>query len=80
MVLEQYKTSASLAAQMLFLIDSDYDDIDGKIVADFGCGTGILSIGSQILGAACVRRLCPRYPPLLSPRPLRSVFQAHTVV
>lgn len=49
--LEQYKTSAHLAARMLFTIQEDYGDIEGKVVADLGCGTGVLAIGSQVLGA-----------------------------
>lgn len=46
--LEQYKTSAELAARILFTIQ---DDICGKLVGDLGCGTGILGIGAAALGA-----------------------------
>ncbi len=51
--LEQYATPAPLAAEMLhtaFL----YGDIEGKVVADLGCGTGILAIGAALLGASRV--------------------------
>ncbi|CAG8840661.1 38703_t:CDS:2, partial [Gigaspora margarita] len=45
--LEQYCTSPHLAARMLFTAHSNYDDIEGKTVADFGCGCGILSTASH---------------------------------
>lgn len=47
--LEQYSTPANIAADMLFLAYSN-GDIFEKNVLDLGCGTGILSIGSYILG------------------------------
>jgi rRNA N6-adenosine-methyltransferase METTL5 len=50
-LLEQYLTPSHIASQLLFTIQNNYDDLDGKIVADLGCGTGMLSIGSAILGA-----------------------------
>ncbi len=52
--LEQYKTGADLAASILFSIESAYGDIGGRVVADLGCGTGILGIGAAALGAAHV--------------------------
>jgi putative methylase len=51
--LEQYQTPAPLAARLLFHA-SLRGDIDGKKVADLGCGTGILSVGAALLGAALV--------------------------
>ncbi|CAG8671962.1 1829_t:CDS:2 [Ambispora leptoticha] len=50
--LEQYATTPHLASRMLFTAHSVYDDIENKIVADFGCGCGILSIASNILGSS----------------------------
>lgn len=47
--LEQYPTSAHLAAHMAF-----HADLDGKTVLDLGCGTGMLSAASALLGAAVV--------------------------
>lgn len=47
-ILEQYQTPATMAADILFIA---YKDIKNKIVADFGCGTGIFSIGTALLGA-----------------------------
>ena len=38
-------------ACMLHTIESRYGDIDGKLVADLGCGCGVLSIGATMLGA-----------------------------
>ncbi len=48
---EQYPTSAHLASCMLFTAQNTFNDIDGKDVLDLGCGTGMLSIGSALLGA-----------------------------
>lgn len=50
---EQYKTSVSVAAELLF---SAYmkGDIRDRVVFDLGCGTGILGIGSELLGSRCV--------------------------
>lgn len=50
--LEQYMTPPHIAACMLHTIYSSYDDLDNKLVADLGCGSGILSVGSLLLGAA----------------------------
>eukprot|EP01098_Paradermamoeba_levis_P007352 TRINITY_DN3033_c0_g1_i2.p1 TRINITY_DN3033_c0_g1~~TRINITY_DN3033_c0_g1_i2.p1 ORF type:complete len:238 (+),score=69.38 TRINITY_DN3033_c0_g1_i2:73-714(+) len=52
--LEQYPTTPEIAAHILHTIDAVYGDIEGKTVGDLGCGTGVLSIGSAILGAGCV--------------------------
>ena len=35
--LEQYKTSAHLAAVMLFTIQEEFGDIEDRVVADMGC-------------------------------------------
>jgi len=48
--LEQYSTSAPLAARLLFHATLN-GDITGKNTCDLGCGTGILAIGSALLGA-----------------------------
>ena len=47
---EQYVMDGEVGAAILW---SAYllGDIDGKIIADFGCGTGILGIGALLLGA-----------------------------
>lgn len=52
--LEQYQTPAPLAARLLYhaLMKGD---IEGKIVCDLGCGTGMLAIGAALLGADCVK-------------------------
>jgi putative methylase len=47
---EQYMTDSEVAASILwsaFLLG----DIQGKVIADLGCGTGILGIGALLLGA-----------------------------
>ncbi|PWA31447.1 hypothetical protein CCH79_00002751 [Gambusia affinis] len=54
-LLEQYPTSPHIAACMLYTIHNTFDDIEGKLVADFGCGCGVLSIGAAMLDAGlCV--------------------------
>ena len=54
-LLEQYVTPSHIASHFLFTIQNNYDDIRGKVVADLGAGTGMLTIGSAILEAAlCV--------------------------
>jgi predicted RNA methylase len=52
--LEQYKTSAALAADILGAIAAQFDGIAGRVVADLGCGTGVLGLGACALGAAFV--------------------------
>lgn len=53
-LLEQYVTPSHIASCVLFTIQNNYDDLNGKFVADLGSGTGVLSIGSAILGASQV--------------------------
>ena len=48
--LEQYPTSAHLAARVMHTA-WQYGDIEDKAVGDFGCGTGMFVIASQMLGA-----------------------------
>lgn len=38
-------------ACMLYTIHNTFDDIENKTIADLGCGCGMLSIGSAMLGA-----------------------------
>ena len=49
--LEQYPTTPHIAAHMLYTMDTSFGDIEGKLVGDLGCGCGVLSIGSCILGS-----------------------------
>ncbi len=49
-LLEQYFTPPSIAADILFFAYLQ-GDIENKIVADLGAGTGIFSIGASLLGA-----------------------------
>ncbi|MEM3439536.1 MAG: METTL5 family protein [Candidatus Bathyarchaeia archaeon] len=52
--LEQYTIPARTAAEILFLAQAVHGDLEGKRVADLGCGTGRLSIGAALLGAELV--------------------------
>lgn len=52
--LEQYKTPPKIAAYLLWEAQTQYDDIDEKVVLDLGCGSGILGIGCLLLGAKSV--------------------------
>ena len=63
--LEQYPTDSEVAAETLW---SAYmsGDIDGKIIADLGCGTGILGIGAMMLGAKHVTFVDKDYDALLT--------------
>lgn len=49
--LEQYVTTPHIASQMLYTIDQTFHDIQGNIVADLGCGCGVLSAGAAVLGS-----------------------------
>ncbi|XP_041478295.1 rRNA N6-adenosine-methyltransferase METTL5-like [Lytechinus variegatus] len=50
-LLEQYPTSPHIAARMFHTIDASYGDINGRLIADLGCGCGMLSIGAAMLEA-----------------------------
>jgi putative methylase len=47
---EQYATDSEAAADALWFAYMN-GDVEGKVVVDFGCGTGILGIGALLLGA-----------------------------
>jgi putative methylase len=49
--LEQYSTPATIAADIVWEAHSS-GDIEGKRVADLGCGNGVFAIGSMLMGAA----------------------------
>ncbi|NJE61509.1 METTL5 family protein [Thermococcus sp. 21S7] len=48
--LEQYRTPGDVAAELLWLAHSQ-GDIAGRVVADLGAGTGVLTVGACLLGA-----------------------------
>lgn len=52
--LEQYPTSAHLAARLVYTAANSFDDIEDKIVVDLGCGSGMLTVASALAGAAFV--------------------------
>jgi putative methylase len=47
---EQYPTDSEVAADALWTANIS-GDIEGKTIADLGCGTGMLGIGALLLGA-----------------------------
>ncbi|MFH1331653.1 MAG: methyltransferase, partial [archaeon] len=51
--LEQYYTDPELAADALWFIHM-HDGFNGKLVADLGCGNGVLGLGALALGAGKV--------------------------
>ncbi|CAH1238111.1 METTL5 [Branchiostoma lanceolatum] len=54
-LLEQYPTSPHIAAHMLYTMETQYSAVEGRLVADLGCGCGVLCAGAAMLGAgACV--------------------------
>lgn len=54
LALEQYVTPAHIAAHVLYTAERSHSDLAGRRVLDLGCGPGILSIGSALLGASHV--------------------------
>lgn len=49
--LEQYTITPEVAAELLYIAAYANDDVIDKTIADLGCGTGRLAIGSILLGA-----------------------------
>jgi predicted RNA methylase len=49
--LEQYPTGTHIASRILYTIDTTFDDIRDKSIADLGSGSGRLTIGSALCGA-----------------------------
>ncbi|XP_077218961.1 S-adenosyl-L-methionine-dependent methyltransferases superfamily protein isoform X2 [Tasmannia lanceolata] len=49
--LEQYPTGPHIASRLLFTAENTFGDVNGKVVADFGCGCGTLGLAGALLGA-----------------------------
>ncbi|XP_050734066.1 rRNA N6-adenosine-methyltransferase METTL5-like [Eriocheir sinensis] len=52
--LEQYQTPPHIAAHIAHTIQASFGDLEGKLVADLGCGCGMLTAAAAIMGAATV--------------------------
>ena len=52
--LEQYTTPTNVATDILFTATYVYSDVEDKQIVDLGCGSGMLSLGAQLLGAQSV--------------------------
>ena len=52
--LEQYPTDTKTTSELIHMIQAQYGDIEGRMVADLGCGVGVLTIGAALLGAGYV--------------------------
>ncbi|KAL2631282.1 hypothetical protein R1flu_015968 [Riccia fluitans] len=52
--LEQYPTGPHIASRMVYMAETTFGDISGKVVADFGCGCGTLGIAASLLEASYV--------------------------
>ena len=48
--LEQYYTNEDIAAGLLWYANM-HKDVEGKVIADFGCGNGVFGLGCLKLGA-----------------------------
>lgn len=55
--LEQYPTSPHLAAHMVYTAATAFGDVEGRVVVDLGCGTGMLGFGCGMMGAGSVTGL-----------------------
>ena len=51
--LEQYLTDSHVASMLVYLAFQN-GDIEGKTVADLGCGSGVLAFGAAVMGASHV--------------------------
>lgn len=50
-LLEQYITPVHIASCMLHTVQTKYGDLEGRMVADLGAGSGMLSVGALLMGA-----------------------------
>ncbi|MDD5331770.1 MAG: METTL5 family protein [Candidatus Nanoarchaeia archaeon] len=50
LLLEQYQTESEIASQVLWTAYMN-KDIESKVIADLGCGNGVLGFGCLLLGA-----------------------------
>ncbi|HJX05942.1 MAG TPA: METTL5 family protein [Candidatus Nanoarchaeia archaeon] len=50
MKLEQHPTDSEIAGEVLWNAFMQ-EDVKGKVIADLGCGTGVLGLGALLLGA-----------------------------
>ncbi|KAK8969929.1 hypothetical protein KSP40_PGU014462 [Platanthera guangdongensis] len=49
--LEQYPTGPHIASRLVYTAENTFGDVNGKVVADFGCGCGTLGIAGALMDA-----------------------------
>ncbi|CAN4094217.1 unnamed protein product [Withania somnifera] len=52
--LEQYPTGPHIASRMLYTAENSFEDVNSRVVADFGCGCGTLGLAAGLLGAESI--------------------------
>ncbi|GJQ12622.1 hypothetical protein GpartN1_g4413.t1 [Galdieria partita] len=52
--LEQYTTPPHIAAYLVQIAENSFGDLKGKLVADLGCGTGMLCAAIHYFGASSI--------------------------
>ncbi|MDI9619912.1 MAG: METTL5 family protein [Candidatus Nezhaarchaeota archaeon] len=52
--LEQYTLTSDDVSELLWIVQTTFKDVEGKIVVDLGCGIGRIAVGSALLGAEYV--------------------------
>jgi len=48
---EQYRLPTPVVAEILWYIGLRHRDLEGRVVADLGCGTGMFTVGAAMMGA-----------------------------
>ena len=52
--LEQYATDAHLASRMMVLLEDEYQALEDLVVADLGCGSGVLTFAASLFSPLAI--------------------------